>query len=126
MSERGIEMLARIFRPAPTAMQSGKAASARWVLEWEPEIPPKIDPLMGYTSSYDTRRQVRLEFDPTGKPDLATGQGAPGRAQLYVDGHLVGQSEFPRTIPLAIHPGGLSCGANPVRTCFSVRTEPVL
>jgi len=25
-------MLARIFKPAPTAMQSGKAASTRWVL----------------------------------------------------------------------------------------------
>ena len=56
-------MLARIFKPAPTAMQSGKAASVRWVLEWEPEVPPRIDPLMGYTSSYDTKRQIRLEFD---------------------------------------------------------------
>ena len=63
MSEKGTDMLARIFKPSATAMQSGRAASARWVLEWEPEVPPKIDPLMGYTSSYDTRRQVRLEFD---------------------------------------------------------------
>jgi hypothetical protein len=59
------------------------------------------------------RHQVRFEFEPTGKPDLATGKGAPGRAQLYVDGRLVGQSEFPVTIPLAIHPGALTCGANP-------------
>ncbi len=59
------------------------------------------------------RHQVRFEFEPTGKPDLATGKGAPGRAQLYVDGRLAGQSEFPLTTPLAIHPGGLTCGANP-------------
>ena len=58
------------------------------------------------------RHQVRFEFEPTGKPDLAAGKGAPGRAQLYVDGLLVGQSEFPVTTPLAIHPGGLTCGAN--------------
>ena len=59
------------------------------------------------------RHQLRFEFEPTGKPDLATGKGAPGRAQLYVDGHLVGQSEFPVTTPVALNPGGLTCGANP-------------
>jgi hypothetical protein len=35
------------------------------------------------------------------------------RAQLYVDGHLVGQAEFPVTTPIAFNPGGLTCGANP-------------
>ena len=29
-------MLARIYRPAKTAMQSGKAASRGWRLEFEP------------------------------------------------------------------------------------------
>ena len=56
-------MLARIFKPAPTAMQSGKAAALKWILEYEPEVPQKADPLLGYTSSTDMRRQVRLEFD---------------------------------------------------------------
>jgi hypothetical protein len=55
-------MLARIFRPTRTAMQSGSALTDIWVLEFEPEVPLKIDPLMGYTSSADMRRQVRLEF----------------------------------------------------------------
>jgi hypothetical protein len=59
------------------------------------------------------RHQLRFEFEPTGKPDFAAGKGAPGRAQLYVDGQLVGQSEFPVTTPLAVNPGGLTCGANP-------------
>ena len=55
-------MLARIFKPARSAMQSGTAAHEKWVLEYEPEIPRAADPLMGYTSSADMRRQVRLEF----------------------------------------------------------------
>jgi hypothetical protein len=56
-------MLARIYKPARTAMQSGKAATEKWVLEYEPEIRPAADPLMGYTSQVDTRQQLRLEFD---------------------------------------------------------------
>jgi arylsulfatase A-like enzyme len=59
------------------------------------------------------RHQLRFEFEPTGKPDFAAGKGAPGRAQLYVDGQLVGQAEFPVTTPVAFNPGGLTCGANP-------------
>jgi len=59
------------------------------------------------------RHQLRFEFEPTGKPDMASGKGAPGYAQLYVDGQLVGQAEFPVTIPIIINPGGLTCGANP-------------
>jgi hypothetical protein len=55
-------MLARIFKPARTAMQSGKAAALNWVMEYEPERRPAADPLMGYTSTTDMRRQIRLEF----------------------------------------------------------------
>jgi len=56
-------VLARIFKPAQNAMQSGKAGSSKWILEYEPELPLKIDPLMGYTSSADMRRQISLEFE---------------------------------------------------------------
>jgi arylsulfatase len=59
------------------------------------------------------RHQLRFEFEPTGEPDFAAGQGAPGRAQLYIDGTLTGQSDFPVTTPIAFNPGGLTCGANP-------------
>jgi hypothetical protein len=44
-------------------MQSGKALSRRWVLEYEPERPKELEPLMGWTSSADMRSQVVLEFD---------------------------------------------------------------
>jgi len=56
-------MSARIFRPAKTAMQSGKAKTGNWILEFEPEKPRKIDPLMGYTTSGDMRSQIRLTFE---------------------------------------------------------------
>ena len=57
--------------------------------------------------------ELRFEFEPTGQPDLAAGKGAPGRLQLYVDGALVAEAEAPVTIPFAINPGALTCGANP-------------
>jgi hypothetical protein len=56
-------MLARIYRPAKTAMQSGQAGTRRWLLEYEPERPRAVEPLMGWTSSADMRSQVVLEFD---------------------------------------------------------------
>lgn len=56
-------MRARIYRPAKNAMQSGKARTKQWVLEYEPETPRTLDPLMGWTGSRDMNQQVTLEFD---------------------------------------------------------------
>jgi hypothetical protein len=56
-------MIARIYKPAKTAMQSGHANTKEWVLDYEPEQPREIEPLMGWTSSGDMRQQVRLQFD---------------------------------------------------------------
>ncbi|MDJ0929553.1 ETC complex I subunit [Breoghania sp.] len=56
-------MVARIYRPAKTAMQSGKAKTKRWVLDYEPESAREIEPLMGYTSSTDMNGQIKLFFD---------------------------------------------------------------
>jgi arylsulfatase len=58
------------------------------------------------------RHQLRLEFEPTGQPDFAHGRGVPARAQLYVDGVLVAQADFPVTIPIMINPGQTVCGYN--------------
>ncbi len=55
-------MQVRIFRPAKTAMQSGHAGTRRWVLEFEPATPRQVEPLMGWTSSGDTKSQLRLPF----------------------------------------------------------------
>jgi len=56
-------MLARIYKPTRNAMQSGRARTKKWVLEFEPETPRAIEPLMGWTSSDDMRQQVSLDFD---------------------------------------------------------------
>ena len=56
-------MTARIFKPAKTAMQSGFANTKDWVLEFEPEEPQTVEPLMGWTSSGDMRQQVKLRFE---------------------------------------------------------------
>ncbi|MDQ0320236.1 gamma-glutamylcyclotransferase (GGCT)/AIG2-like uncharacterized protein YtfP [Pararhizobium capsulatum DSM 1112] len=56
-------MSAKIYRPAKTAMQSGQAKTHLWVLEFDQETPRTIDPMMGYTSSRDTRQQVKLTFE---------------------------------------------------------------
>ena len=56
-------MLARIYRPAKTAMQSGTGRSCDWLLEFEASEKREIEPLMGWTSSGDTRTQLRLSFE---------------------------------------------------------------
>jgi hypothetical protein len=56
-------MTARIYKPAKTAMQSGQAKIKDWVLDFEPEQPRTVEPLMGWTSSGDMRQQVRLHFE---------------------------------------------------------------
>jgi arylsulfatase len=60
------------------------------------------------------KSQLRYEFEPTGKPDIAKGKGSPGRAQLYINDKLVGQADFPFTVPLLLGlGGGLTVGRNP-------------
>ncbi len=56
-------MTARIYKPAKTAMQSGKGKTRDWILEHMPDAPRTRDPLMGWTGSADTRQQVKLKFD---------------------------------------------------------------
>lgn len=53
---------------------------------------------------------LRYEFEPTGEPEMSKGKGSPGRGQLYIDGKLVGQTEFPYTVPITFGIEGLSCG----------------
>ncbi|MGB3702948.1 MAG: hypothetical protein WA997_16930, partial [Anaerolineales bacterium] len=56
--------------------------------------------------------QLRFEFEVTGPPDIPGGKGVPGLAQLYFDGKLVGQADFPFTTPLVfgVVGGALECG----------------
>ena len=54
---------ARILRPAKTAMQSGRALTRKWILDYEQATKRQPDPLMGWSSAQDTLNQVRLRFD---------------------------------------------------------------
>jgi len=56
-------MVARIYKPARTAMQSGNANTKLWALNFEPETPRRIEPLMGWTASSDMKQQLQLRFD---------------------------------------------------------------
>lgn len=56
-------MVARIYRPAKTAMQSGLGKTKGWLLEHDRDAPRTVEPLMGWTSSSDMKAQVRLTFD---------------------------------------------------------------
>jgi len=59
------------------------------------------------------RHKLRFEFEVTGKPDIAKGKGAPGKAQLYVDGKIVAEGDVPVTMPISIGlAGGMVCGAD--------------
>jgi len=55
-------MHVRIYQPAKSAMQSGRANTREWVLEFAPGQRQMVDPLMGWTGAGDTRRQLRLKF----------------------------------------------------------------
>ena len=52
----------RIFQRPKSSMQSGKARTNSWQLEFEPAEPKRADPLTGWAGSGDVGEQVRLFF----------------------------------------------------------------
>jgi ETC complex I subunit conserved region len=56
------DAMAVIYKPARSAMTSGKARTRDWKLRFEPRSCPFIEPLMGWTGSDDTLAQVELTF----------------------------------------------------------------
>jgi hypothetical protein len=61
---------ARIYQRPKNAMQSGRARTDRWILEFEPSEPQRPDPLTGWAGSGDTANQLRLGF-PTREDAVA-------------------------------------------------------
>src|SRR5262245_4899296 len=55
-------MTCRIYKPTKTAMQSGRAKTLEWVLDFDPADAQQADPLMGWAGSRDTDRQRSLRF----------------------------------------------------------------
>jgi hypothetical protein len=83
-------MLAKIYRPAKTAMQSGKAAAKRWRLEFASNVAPPTEALMGWLSSADPSGQVKLSFDTKGE--------ATAFARAHNIPHQVIEPEEPKRI----------------------------
>lgn len=61
---------ARIYRQPKSAMQSGRAGTETWLLEFVARAATRIDPLMGWPGSGETQSQVRLRF-PTREAAVA-------------------------------------------------------
>ena len=55
-------MPARIYQMPKNAMQSGRARTSGWMLEFEQTEAKKADPMMGWSGSGDTQEQVKLRF----------------------------------------------------------------
>ena len=64
------DAVAVIYRPARSAMTSGRANTRMWKLRFERRSPPFIEPLMGWTGGDDTLTQVELTF-PTAEAAIA-------------------------------------------------------
>ena len=55
-------MPARIYQRPKNAMQSGKARTDEWLLDFAPAEAKRPDPVMGWAGSGDTQSQVTLTF----------------------------------------------------------------
>jgi len=86
-------MRARIYQPPKSAMQSGRAGTDEWVLEFEPSAPRRADPLMGWIGSTDTLAQVRLQF--------ATREEAVGYAEARAIPYVVERPQIRQVRPKA-------------------------
>ena len=52
-----------ILKPTKSAMQSGVATNKFWVLKYVNKSKTNLDPLMGWSGSDDTSKQINLKFD---------------------------------------------------------------
>ena len=52
-----------IYKPTKSAMQSGLATNKFWILKFISYSKTKLDPLMGWSGSDDTSKQIVLKFN---------------------------------------------------------------
>jgi hypothetical protein len=75
-------MAARLYQRYRNAMQSGKARTDEWILEFESRASKRPDPLTGWSGGADTQEQVKLVF-----PTLEAGKAYADREGI--DYHVV-------------------------------------
>jgi hypothetical protein len=97
--------IARIHCPPRSAMQSGKAKTQSWMLEFAPSERREMDPLTGWCGSGDTRTQLRLSFSSREAAEIyAKTNGIPFEVEeppkvpaikpkVYADNFRYGRSE---------------------------------
>jgi hypothetical protein len=73
---------ARIYQPAKTAVQSGRAKTRYWLLEMEPRSRKEADRLIGWIGSDDTEQQIILKF-PTKDAAIAYAERHGLSFQVY-------------------------------------------
>jgi ETC complex I subunit conserved region len=100
-----VKPVARIFVPPKSAMQSGRATSEKWRLSFPPSDRLRVDPLMGWTGSGDTQKQLGLYFatkeaaiayaEANGIPYVVEEQppAKPIKPKVYADNFKFGRSE---------------------------------
>jgi NADH dehydrogenase (ubiquinone) Fe-S protein 4 len=54
---------ALIYRPTRNVMQSGRAQTRKWVIQFNSDVPRWENPLMGWTSSRDPVQGISLKFN---------------------------------------------------------------
>ena len=97
-------MRARIYQPPKNAMQSGRAGTDLWVLEFEPDRARHADALMGWIGGTETQAQVRLSFETQAEAvayaarhgvayDLELPQSRRIRPKAYADNFRFGRGE---------------------------------
>lgn len=86
-------MVARIYKPAKTAMQSGNANTKEWMLDYEPSAARTVEPLMGWTSSTDMNSQLKLRF--------ATKEEAIAYCERHGIAYQVSEPKEPARRPMA-------------------------
>ena len=52
-----------IYKPTKSAMQSGLATNKFWILKYISYSKTNLDPLMGWSGSDDTSKQINLKFN---------------------------------------------------------------
>ena len=68
-------MAARISQRSRNAMQSGKARTEEWVLQFESHSPHVPDPLTGWSGGSDTHRKSRSGSRRSRPPSLCRARG---------------------------------------------------
>ena len=75
-------MTIKIYKPSKTAMQSGLYKTKKWLAEYISDKSTTKDSLMGWTSSSDTKSQIKIFFDTK---DKAIEWAIKNNHQFYVE-----------------------------------------